>query len=78
MQVKCGSEARRSAVRDSADWNGIDYLGVRTIPENGVYKNFSSYCIASSLYLQLIQILLCLHLVNVMCLFLAASGKRTL
>ncbi len=39
MQVKCGSDARRSAVRDSADWNGIDYLEVRTIPEGGVYKN---------------------------------------
>jgi hypothetical protein len=38
MQVKCGSDARRSAVRDSSDWNGIDYLEVRTVPEDRVYK----------------------------------------
>lgn len=38
MQVKCGSDARRIAVKDSADWNGIDYLEVRSVAEGGVYK----------------------------------------
>jgi hypothetical protein len=40
VQIKCGSDSRRSAVRGSADWNGIDYLEVRTPTEkNSVYKN---------------------------------------
>jgi hypothetical protein len=40
VQIKCGSDARRSAVRGSADWNGIDYLEIRTSTEkNIVYKN---------------------------------------
>ncbi|AIF82571.1 Baseplate J-like protein [Candidatus Nitrososphaera evergladensis SR1] len=31
LQFKCGSDARRSAIRDDANLNGVDYLEVRTV-----------------------------------------------
>ncbi len=41
MQIKCASDARRSAVRNDLNINGIDYLEVLTVQSesNGFYPN---------------------------------------
>lgn len=40
MEIKCGSDARRLAVRDHPTMNGIDYLEVRTLElPDGSYPN---------------------------------------